>query len=382
MGIFDGKSPTEKKKIIAAGVLCAVSLLSLYLAFGRSLFGSSAKVAVTASPTPRTSSSPRGGDAELQMPSQGEQDFSYQTTEVAYNPSTYGAPPAGRNIFAFYEPPPPTPYSPTPVYVAPPPTPKPTPTPEFDIKFVNPQSVYAGSKGFRLDISGDKFTPDAKIYFSQQEMPTTFVNPQRLVADVPANFVAQEGPRQIIIQTPDGKKYSGQMMLNVQPQPKPQVQYIGMIARKRYNNDTAYFTEQGKQVPMSARLNDIVGGRFRLVSISTEKVILEDVNLGFRHSLPLFRPAPGTAASGQPSGRDGFPGGRDSFPNSGGFVPFNPNPNQNQLQQQQSIPGIPDNIPRYIPPGGANPNVQLAPPPPPPPQQQQKKDEDDDDGPN
>ena len=31
-------------------------------------------------------------------------------------------------------------------------------------------------------------------------------------------------------------------------------QYIGMIARKRSNNDTAYFLEPGKQKPTSAAL--------------------------------------------------------------------------------------------------------------------------------
>src|SRR6476661_2816724 len=351
MGIFEGKTPAEKKKIIAAGVLGVVCLLTLYIAFGQGLIGSTTKVAVTVSPSPKPSATPKANSGDLQMPTKGEQNFDYQTTEVVYNPGSYSAPDAGRNIFAFYEPPPPCPSCPTPI---PPPapikTPVPTPTPWFDVKIVNPQSVYAGSKGFRLDISGDKFTPDARIYFSQNEVPTTFVSEQRLVADIPANFIAQEGPRQIIIQTPDGKKYSSQVMLNVQPPPKPQVQYIGMIARKRYNNDTAYFLEPGKQVPISARLNDVVGGRFRLVSISAEQAIFEDVNLGFRHPLPLFRPAPGTPAS--------QPGGRDSFmPNSGGgFVPYNPNPNPNM--PPQSIPGIPDSIPRYVPPGANNQNMQ------------------------
>jgi hypothetical protein len=367
MRIFEGKTPTEKKKIIAAGVLCAVSLLSLYLAFGRGLFGSSAKVAVTVSPTPKPGSSPKSNSDDLKMPGPGEQNFDYETTEVVYNPGRYGAPGPGRNIFAFYEPPPPCPTCPTPVPpVVPIKTPPPPPPPDFDIRVVNPASVYAGSKGFRLDIAGDKFTPDARIYFSQSEVPTTFVNPQRLVADVPANFIAQEGPRQIIIQTPDGKKHSNQMMLNVQPPPKPTFVYVGAMLRKRSNNDTATFREEGKP-EFSARLSDVIGGRFRLISISSSEAILEDVNLGFRHKLPLFRPAPGTAASS---------GGRDSFPNNGGFpnsgfVPFSPNPN---VPQQQSIPGIPDTIPRYIPP---NANVQALPPG--QRQQQQKKDDDDDD---
>lgn len=358
MGIFEGKSPTEKKKIIAAGVLSLLALLSLYIAFGRGLFGSSAKVAVTASPKP--SISPKISGGELKMPTQGEQNFDYQTTEVVYNPGSYAAPDAGRNIFAFYEPPPPIPYSPTPFQPPPVKTPLPTPTPEFDVKGVNPESVYAGSKSFRLDINGDKFTPDARVYLSQSELPTTFVSPQRLAADVPASYIAQEGPRQIIVQTPDGKKYSSQIMLNVQAPPKPDFQYIGMIARKRYNNDTAYFLEQGKQVPISARLNDLVGSRFRLVSISAAETVFEDVNLGFRHKVPLYRPAPGSTASQPPGVRDGFPG-------SGGFMPYNPNPNM-----PQNIPGIPENIPRYVPPGG---NPQS----PPIPQPQPKKDVDDDD---
>ena len=73
-----------------------------------------------------------------------------------------------------------------------------------------------------------------------------------MIADVPAGLIAAEGSRQLIVQSVDGKKYSLQVIYNVQAPPKPQFQYIGMIARKRYNNDTAYFLEQGKQTPMSA----------------------------------------------------------------------------------------------------------------------------------
>jgi len=146
----------------------------------------------------------------------------------------------------------------------------------------------------------------AKIYLSQSELPTSFVNEQRMTADVPGNFIASEGPRQIIIQTADGKKYSNVWTLNVQAPPRPQFQYIGMIKRKLSNNDTAYFMEPGRQTPISARLNDIVGGRFRLISISAEQTIFEDVNLSFRHPVPLFRPAPGATVSSQPT-RHGFP---------------------------------------------------------------------------
>ena len=80
-----------------------------------------------------------------------------------------------------------------------------------------------------------------------------------------------------------------------------------MIGRKRYNNDTAYFLETGKTTPFGARLNDIVGGRFRLIDISSAEVVFEDVNLGFRHRLAIV--PSGSAGSTQPGG---------------GFVPYNP----------------------------------------------------------
>lgn len=351
MKLFEGKSPTERNKLIAAIVLGVMCLFVLYFVFGRGLFSGNTTT-VTAKVTPKQSASPKTNPDDLRLPPQDEQDREYQTTPIVYNAGSYDAPDPGRNIFAFYEPPPKTPDIPTPEVIK---TLIPTPTPWMQIAFVTPQSVYAGAAGFRIEVNGDKFTPETRIYFSQSELPTTFVTAQKLVADVPANFIAGEGPRQIVVQTPDGKMYSNQILLDVQAPPRPQFKYIGMIARTRANNDTAYFEEQGKQTPMTARLNDVVSGRFRLVSISAAETILEDVNLGFRHRLPLTRPEPGSTGSAQP-GR-GIPGAET-------YVPYNPG-NQNFNGTPQSIPGIPDNIPRYVPT--------------PQPRPQNKKDVDDED---
>jgi hypothetical protein len=361
MNPFAGKSPTERNKIIAAIVLGVLALSALFVAFGgTNMFSSGTQITVTASPTPKSAASVPTNPNDFTIPTQAEQNLNYMVP-VVYS-GAYSGPDPGRNIFAFYEPPPPcrgadcpTP-TPKPVTPAPPP-----PTPEIWIANVNPQSVYAGSRGFRLEISGERMLPDAKIYLSQTELRTTFVNEQRMVAEVPANFIASEGPRQIIIQTPDGKKYSQSATLNVQAPPKPAFQYIGMIARKRSNNDTAYFMEQGRQTPISARLTDVVGGRFRLISISAEETIFEDVNLGFKHRLDLYRPPPGTATSTLPPRRGGFQDNEN-------YIPLGPNPNL-QAPPSGSIPGIPDNIPRYIPP---NANVNRPTP------QPQKQDEDDD----
>lgn len=352
-------------------VLGALALGSLFFAFGGpSMFSSGTKITVSASPTPKASSGIPTNPNDFKLPAQNDQILEYSSQPITYNGVASGPEP-GRNIFAFYEPPPPCKPGfdcPTPPVKTPEP-PTPTPTPDIMITFVNPQSVYAGSRGFRLEVSGERMQPDARVYFSQSELRTTFVNDQKIVAEVPANFITSEGPRQIIVQTADGKKHSNQVMLNIQAPPKPQFQYIGMIARTRSNNDTAYFTEQGRQTPLSARLSDIVGGRFRLMSISAEETVFEDVNLGFKHKVPLFRPAPGTITSTLPPTR---PGG--NFRGGETYVPYNANPGF-QVQPGQSIPGIPDNIPRYIPPNANRPQ-----PPRGDPQQQQQQKKEDEDG--
>lgn len=369
MKLFEGKTPTERNKIIAAGALGVMCLIVLYFAFGRGFFSSSSStttVKVSTSPSPATSST-RSTSTDRTLPTLNEQSFQYQTTAIDYRPGSFYAPDPGRNIFAFYEPPPPCPTCPTPFKPTPePPTPTPTPLPPMRVTIVLPQNVYAGSRAFRLEVNGDKFEPDARIYLSQTELPTSFISPQKLVADVPASFITSAGPRQIIVQTPDGTKYSDQVIWTVLEPPKPQFKYIGMIARQRANNDTAYFLEEGKPTPMSARLGDVVAGRFRLVSISSDETVFKDVSLGFPHKLPLFRPPPGSVtSSGGPPSR----GGRDND----GYVPYNPGFQGTPVQPVTSIPGIPDNIPRYIPPNN-NTNTN---------QKREKKadqDDEDDDG--
>lgn len=347
--IFEGKSPTERNKIIAVSVLGVMATLALFNLFVG--FSPSPKKSVTVKVSPSPTVSPKQNLNVVSMPNQDEMNIVYQSTPVNYNPGNFYAPDAGRNIFAFYEPPVPTPYiAPPPVIKTPTPLPPPVPapTPPQLIAFITPQSVYAGSKGFRLEVNGDKFTPDSVIIFNGNQLPTTFVSEQKLYADVPSNFISGEGTAQITVATPDGKLFSNPFQFTVQAPPRPGFRYVGMIARKYANNDTAYFQEQGKPTPFGARLNDVVVGRFRLASISASEVVFEDVNLGFRHKLALFRPASG--AGGAPTNN----------PN-GTYNQYNQiTPTYNIPQNQGEIPGIPSNIPRYVPPQPTNP----TPPPP------------------
>ncbi|MEJ7624071.1 MAG: IPT/TIG domain-containing protein [Pyrinomonadaceae bacterium] len=330
---FEGKTRDERNKIIAAGVLGVVALFALYFAFGRGSSSTTATVKVaTATPKPGASAAVTRPDTIL--PTVDEQAFAYETQPINYSPGNAYAPDAGRNIFAFYEPPPPcrgaecpTPRPPTPLPTPLPPTP--APTPPIILTYANPQNVYAGSKGFRIEVVGERFSPEARIYFNQRELKTQFLTAGQLTAEVPADLIAREGPAQVLVQTVDGRFYSNQFIFNVQPPPRPAFQYIGMIGRKRYNNDTAYFLDPAKPTPYGARLNDVVGGRFRLIDISAVEVVFEDVNLGFRHKVPIT-----TAASGANTGTP--------------FMPFNPG-------NQGDIPGIPMGVPRYVPPPASTP---------------------------
>lgn len=341
MAFLEGKTETEKKQIIAAAVLGVVALIALYFAFGRSLFGGSTTTAtvtvkITATPTPKPGSDASTTRPVAVLPTASEQDFLYQTTAVPA-PGSIFAPDAGRNIFAFYEPAPPCRGegcpSPPPPAPSPIKTPPPPPPPPFDLTGYNPQFVYAGARGFKLDITGDKFTPDSRVYFNQSELPTTFINSQKLTADVSAKLISAEGPRQIIVQTPDGKLYSNQVIMTVQAPPRPTVLYIGMIGRKRYNNDTAYLAENEKAAPFGARLNDIVGGRFRLIDISPAEVVFEDTNLGFKHRVQISK---GILIGSMPPGRGTDLNQPSTATYPPGFIP-------------QDVPGIPNNIPQYNP---------------------------------
>lgn len=334
MAVLEGKSPAERNKLIAAIVLGVLALVALWLAFGPRFGGTSTNVAVSTSPTPRAGVSPTREIGPVTMPSKAEQELGYMVP-VMYDPNSFriGAPDPGRNIFAFFEPPPPCPAcTPTPRPPTPEPIPTPTPAFPFELTAVTPGNIYAGSKAFRMDVVGDRFTPDAKIYFNNVELPTTFINGQRLAANVPANLIASQSAANIMVRTPDGKGYSLGRGFSVQPPPQPTFKYVGMIARRLGNNDTAYLDE-GKPTPSGYRLNDVVSGRFRLVNISSERVVVEDTNLGFRHQVELYRPPPGTATTTGPGG----------FPSRGGF------PNNPRITPG-GIPGIPGNIPVYRPP--------------------------------
>lgn len=341
MKFLEGKSKEEKVKIIVAIVVGTLAVLALANLIFSPFSGSKKSVTVKLSPTPTASvAANRNGDTVVApLPKQNEIDAVYTSIPVSvqYPPS---APDAGRNIFAFYEPPIPTPFSPTP-YVEK--TPKPTPpvvVPQADILLsgISRQSAVAGEKGFRLDVSGDKFRPDTPIWFGGTPLPTNFVSPQQMWADVPANYIAVGGQKMIEVKTADNKSFSNPVYFNVQQPPPPQFTYLGIVSRKRGNNDTAYIQEQGKTLPSSVRLNDIIGGRFRLISIQPAKLLVQDVNYNFIPPYPIEL----AKGSGQSSSTRTTNPNYPNYPNDPSVV----NPN---IPPQQCPPGIPcTNLRPYV----------------------------------
>jgi hypothetical protein len=115
---------------------------------------------------------------------------------------------------------------------------------------------------------------------------------------VPAAIIANPGPRQVLVRNNDGQLYSNAFTLNVQPPPLPNYNYIGIIGKPRFN-DTAVLQDKGSKELVNAQRGDVIGGRFRVSSISEKEVVLIDTTLKIKHTItftadsasgPQFRP--------------------------------------------------------------------------------------------
>jgi len=185
---------------------------------------------------------------------------------------------ARRNIFIYYEKPPPTP---TPERPA-----TPAPTPPMLLAAVSPSNVYARTEAFTLDATGDRFTPAVRITIDGGELPTRFVSSQQLSATVPAAMIANAGARQVTVRSPDGKLFSNETAINVNPAPIPNYTYIGIIGTQR-RQDTAIVQDKGSREILNVQRGDVLGARFRLTSISEKEIVLVDTTLKIKHPLQM-----------------------------------------------------------------------------------------------
>lgn len=288
MALFEGKTPAERNKMIAAIALgvCAVFLI------GRMLFGSSS---TPRRPTPQPRPTPRSTAQQAAEDPAVEDAEQIPLIPVVFQRTPYDGADVGRNIFAYYVRPIGTPNPNTGVVTEPTPPPAtPTPTPPLSLASIMPQSVYARTGNFTLQVAGDKFTPATRVFVDGQEMPTQFGSPQQLSANVPAALITAPGVRQIIARTPDNQLYSNNATLNVMQPPAPTFTYVGFLSRKRFN--TAVLRDPKGEL-YSVQANDTVERRFLVTEISERGVGLVDKELNIRHTLPLLDPRSNAAGA-------------------------------------------------------------------------------------
>ena len=273
MQLFDPNNPNEKKKIIAAIVLGVVAIGVLgYLFLG----GGSKKPPVNANQIGARATPTPARNTNAQPLADMTSDDLTNVQPIRYTGTLPASSDADRNIFAYNLPTPP------PVKI--PPTPTPTPPPPLTVSSVTPTTVYARTTDFSLQVGGDKFTPAVRIFIDGREMQTRFVNPQQVATTVPADLIANPGNRTIQVKTRDGSLYSNTGNLVVTPPPVPNYIYIGLIGRPRFN-DTAVLQDKNTKDLLNVQRGDVVGGRFRVTSISDKEVVLIDTLLKIRTTL-------------------------------------------------------------------------------------------------
>ena len=118
------------------------------------------------------------------------------------------------------------------------------------------------------------------------ELPTRFINAQQLFTTLPMSLITNPGVRQVEVRTPDRTLYSNLLALNITPAPTPNYNYVGLIAKPRYN-DTAVLQDKSSKDFLNAQRGDPVGTRFKVVSISERDVKLIDITLKIISTIPF-----------------------------------------------------------------------------------------------
>jgi hypothetical protein len=282
MALVDLSKPGEKKKLIFAGVLGFGAILILYWALIGFDSRTTPQTRPTASASPQRSTTTTTTQRPAAAPAVAQQVVDVaRFAPIDYEPSSYNAPEAKRNIFAYYEPP-----KPAPVVVVTP-TPTPTPPPPVLLASVSPSNVYARTADFKLEAAGDKFTPAMRIFVDGRELPTAYKSPQQLSTTMPAAMITAPGARQIVVRTPDNSLFSNQLTVNVAAPPTPNYTYIGIISPQNRITDTALVQDRSNRNVVSVLRGDVIGGRFRVTSISEKELVVVDTSLKIKHILPM-----------------------------------------------------------------------------------------------
>jgi len=291
MQLFDPNNPNERKKAIVAAVLAIVALAVLGYVF----FGSSGSPSRPSSNKPPQVAGLRPSGSDTTKQPVGDTAVSDDLSGLTPIPASWTVPAVGdpnRNIFAYYEP------TPTPVLVKPLPSPTPTPVPPLTLNSLAPSNVYARTADFSLEAMGDKFVAGVRISIDGRDLQTRFISAQQIGATVPASLISTPGVRQVMARSADGKLYSNVVTLNVAVPPLPNYSFVGIIGKPR-GNDVAVLIDKGNKELLNVMRGDVMGGRFRVTSISERELVLTDTLLKIKHTLPFTT----EGTTGSPFGR-------------------------------------------------------------------------------
>lgn len=299
MALFEGKTPSERNKMIVAIVLPLLALIFIV----RMLFGSGPSRPSTSNsnqrrPTPARTQTVATDATTTAEGAEDENIFGAMRPVVFERPGGAGGSDGGRNIFAFFERPS-GPARPSSTEEEIPPTPTPTPPPPQMLASLSPPNVFAKTGEFALHVTGDKFTPESRIYIDGQMQQTQYRGAQQLTAKVPPSVIAHPGARQVMVRTPDGQLYSNTATLNVMSPPSPTYTYVGLLSRQRF--DTAVLKDQKGDL-YSVRKGDVVEGRFRVTDISERRVEVVDKDLNVKHTMPFIESRASGASVGHAPG--------------------------------------------------------------------------------
>jgi hypothetical protein len=265
------ENTNEKRKKILLVVLGLVLIFVIYLQFFPGSNDAQARRPAAAVARPSPTPTPRAG--EKKAPTISEPlDLTSMTERTG---SSDGI---GRNIFIYPTPTPP----PTPKPMTPTPTPIPPPV---VLRAANPGSVFARSPDFNLVIYGEKIPEDGKIYLNGREFPATFVSAGELRTRITSDAIRSAGSINILVRSAsDAKLFSNQIPLTVSEGPKPQYRYIGRI-EKRTGTIVVLKAQEGEQQVISISKDMVFGGRWKLVSISPQRIVVEDTSIKVTHTI-------------------------------------------------------------------------------------------------
>jgi hypothetical protein len=140
------------------------------------------------------------------------------------------------------------------------------------------------------------------VVIDNNEYPTRYLNPQQVSAAIPGSVIANPRALEVKVSSSDGVVYSNSTTLNVAAPPTPNYSYIGIIGKQKHVGDTAILLDKGNKETLNVQLGDLLGNRFRVLSISEKEVVVVDSNLKVKHTLamtsqgdrgnPMSRPTP------------------------------------------------------------------------------------------